>query len=95
MKLFGIPLRTPTHVELIAAAVMGTGLWVAAVGCLRFAAVDIDRADAGALLLVALWGCISVRLGIRIGEGHRHLLANLLVSAALLGIYQSAWAVVG
>lgn len=74
---------------------MGTGLWVAAVGCLRFAAVHIDRADAGALLLVALWECISVRLGIRIGDGHRHLLASLLVSAALLGLYQSAWAVAG
>jgi hypothetical protein len=95
MKLLGISLRRPTHLELIAAAVMGTGLWVAAVGCLRFAAIDIDRADAGALLLVALWGCISVRLGIRIGEGHRHLLANLLVSAALLGLYQGAWAAVG
>lgn len=95
MKLLGIPLRTPTHVELIAAAVMGSGLWVAAVGCLRFAGIEIDRVDAGALLLVALWGCLSVRLGIRIGEGHRHLLANLLVSAALLGLYQSAWAAVG
>lgn len=94
MKLLGIPLRAPTHTELVAAAVMGTGLWIAAVGCLRFAGIDIDRTDAGALLLVALWGCVSVRVGIRIGEGHRHLFANLLVSAALLGLYQSAWAVV-
>ena len=94
MKLLGIPLRTPTHTELLAAAVMGTGLWVAAIGCLRLAGVEIGRADAGAMLLVALWGCTSVRLGIRIGEGHRHLLANLLVSAALLGLYESARAVV-
>ena len=95
MKLLGIPIRMPTHAELLGAAVMGTGLWVAAVGCLRFAAVEIDPVDAGALLLVSLWGCVSVRLGIRIGEGHRHLVANLFVSAALLGFYQSAWLVVG
>lgn len=95
MKFLGIPLRTPNTAELTAAAVMGTGLWVAAVGLFRFAAVEIDRFDAGALLLVILWGCVSARLGIRIGNGHRHLLANLSVSAALLTAYQGAWAVAG
>lgn len=95
MKILGIPLRTPNASELTAAAVMGTGLWVAAVGMFRLAAIDIDRFDAGALLLVVLWGCISARLGIRIGDGHRHLVANLSVSAALLAMYQGAWAVAG
>lgn len=95
MKLLGIPLRTPNTTELTAAAVMGTGLWVAAMGVMRIAAVEIGPFDAGALLLVVLWGCISVRLGIRIGHGHRHLLANLFASALLLLLYQTAWAVAG
>jgi hypothetical protein len=34
-------------------------------------------------------------VGIHIGRGQRHLAANLLVSAALLGAYQAAWAAVG
>ena len=95
MKLLGIPLRTPNTTELTAAAVMGSGLWVAAIGLLRVAGIAIGPFDAGALLLVVLWGCISVRLGIRIGQGHRHLLANLLASAVLLSVYQTAWAVAG
>lgn len=95
MKLLGITLRTPNTTELTAAAIMGTGLWVAAVGTLRVAGIDIGPVDAGAMLLVVLWGCLSVRLGIRIGKDYRHLLANLLVSAALLGLYKSAWAIVG
>ena len=95
MKLFGISLRRPNTSELTAAAVMATGLWVAAVGLLQVAQVDIGRFDAGALLLVALWGCVSARLGIRIGQGHRHLVANLSVSAVLLLVYQGAWAVAG
>ena len=35
MKLFGISLRKPNFGELTAAAVMATGLWVAAIGLLR------------------------------------------------------------
>ncbi len=91
MKLFGISLRAPTATEATAAAVMGTGLWVAAIGLLRAAAVPIDPFDAGALLIVTSWGCISARLGIRIGAGQRHLLANLCTSGALLAVYSTAW----
>ena len=90
MKLLGIPLRRPGANELTAASIMAVGLWVAAIGLTRVALVAIDRSDAGALLLVLLWACISARLGIRVGMGGRHLAVNLLVSALLLGIYESA-----
>jgi hypothetical protein len=92
MNILGITLRKPNFSELTAAAVMGTGLWVAAIGLLRVLNVPIDRFDAGALLIVVLWGCASVRFGIRIGHGRSHLLANLVISGALLAVYQGAWA---
>jgi hypothetical protein len=92
MNILGITLRKPNFSELTAAAVMGTGLWVAAIGLLRVLNVPIDRFDAGALLIVVLWGCASVRFGIRIGQGRSHLLANLVISGALLAVYQGAWA---
>jgi hypothetical protein len=91
MRLFGIELRAPGSWELTAAVVLGTGLWVAAVGLLHAAQVEIGRFDAGALLVVALWACIAARMGIRVGQGHRHLLANVCMSAVLLGLYQGAW----
>lgn len=95
MNILGLPLRKPRFNELTAAVIMGAGLWVLAIGLLHVAGVDIGKADAGALLLVMLWGCISARVGLRIGLGSRHLAANLLVSAALLGVYQAAWAIAG
>jgi hypothetical protein len=95
MKLIGISLRRPNFSELTAAAVMATGLWLVVVGALLAFNVDIGKADAGALLVVAAWGSLSARLGIRVGHGHRHLLANVVVSAALLLIYQGAWAIAG
>jgi hypothetical protein len=94
VKIIGIPLRKPSFNELTAAVVMGAGLWIAVVGVLRtLLRVDLPTIDAGALLLVALWGCVSARLGLRVGDGSRHLLANLLVAAVLLALYQIAWAV--
>jgi hypothetical protein len=92
MKIFGISLRRPDFNAITAAAVMGVGLWVLAVGLMRLAGIELDAVNAGALLVVTLWGCISAHLGIRIGMGQRHLAANLLVSAVLLLIYQGAWA---
>jgi hypothetical protein len=92
MKLLGIDLRRPNFGELTAAAVMGVGLWVAAVGLALALRIPIDRFDAGAMLIVVLWGCFSVRLGIRIDKGQRHLAANMVVSGALLLVYQGAWA---
>jgi len=92
MKLIGIPLRRPGFNEITASTVMGVGLWLAIVGAMHYFHAELDRADAGALLLVVLWGSVCARVGIHIGQGHRHLAANLLVSAALLGVYQAAWA---
>ena len=94
MTLFGLTLRLPSSTEATGAAVMGTGLWVAAMGLFRAAAVTIAPYDAGALLIVILWGCFSARLGIRIGSGHRHLLANICISGALLLLYEGAWSAV-
>ncbi len=95
MKVLGIPLRKPTSGELTGAAVMAVGLWLAALGLLRLTAVEIGRADAGALLLVIAWGCVSARLGIRVDRGRRHLAANLLVSGALLACYHGSLAISG
>ena len=89
MKLLGIPLRRPSFNELTAAAVMGVGLWVAGVGLMKLLHLDLPVADAGAMLLVLVWACTSARLGIRIEQGHRHLMANLVVSASLLGLYET------
>jgi hypothetical protein len=88
MKLIGISLRKPSFGELTAAGVMATGLWMATVGVMRSVQFPLERADAGALLLVIVWACVAARMGIRIGMGQRHLAANLVVSAALLGLYQ-------
>lgn len=93
MKLIGIPLRRPNFGELTAAAILAVGLWIACLGLMRAASVDIARADAGALLVVVAWACLSTRLGIRVGAGQRHLAANLLVSGALLGVYEVVRAV--
>jgi hypothetical protein len=90
MKLIGVPLRRPGFNELTAAAVLGSGLWVLAVGLAHVARMDLSKGDAGALLLVMLWACVSARMGIRVGAGGRHLAANLLVSGALLACYELA-----
>ena len=95
MKLIGIPLRKPGFAEVTAAAVMAVGLWAAAVGLLLASQVALERTDAGALLLVLAWGCLSTRMGIRVGENWRHLLANLLGCALLLGVYQIALLLAG
>ena len=92
MKIIGIPLRKPSGDELTASVVMGVGLWVLAVGAARLLGLELGAADAGAVLVVMLWGSVSARLGIRIDQGRRHLLANVLVSAVLLAVYQGAWA---
>ena len=94
MTFFGIALRKPSFNEVTAATVMAVGLWVAAVGIAHASGHDIDHIDAGALLVVSLWGCVGARLGLRLGQGRRHLVANLGVSALLLGLYQGAIAFV-
>ncbi|HZF80547.1 MAG TPA: hypothetical protein VEZ89_12235, partial [Rubrivivax sp.] len=69
-----------------------TGLFIAALGLMRSLNMPIDHVEAGALLLVVVWGCISVRLGIQIDKGRHHMAANVMVSALLLGAYKGAWA---
>ena len=90
MKFIGVSLRRPGFNELTAAAVMGSGLWVLAVGVAHIARMELTKGDAGALLLVMLWACVSARMGIRVGAGGRHLAANLVVSGVLLGVYELA-----
>jgi hypothetical protein len=92
MQLLGIPLRKPSFNEVTAATVMGVGLWLALVAVLLVSGHGLSKMEAGAALLVVLWGCLGVRFGIRIDHGSRHLLANLAVSAGLLAAYQGAWA---
>jgi hypothetical protein len=93
MKILGIPLRKPSSTELTASLVLAAGLWLASVGLLRTLDEDLSRFDAGALLLVITWSCFGARLGIRVGTGHRHLMANLLVSGGLLLVYYLGWSI--
>ena len=92
MKLFGIELRRPSFNEFTAATVMAVGLWIAAIGLAHASDHGLDAGDAGALLVVSLWGCVGARLGLRLSQGGRHLVANVGVSALLLGLYQGALA---
>lgn len=92
MKVLGIALRRPSFNELTSAAVLAVGLWVALLGLARSAGVALTAVDAGAALLVLAWSCAAVQIGIHVGRGRRHLVANLVVSALLLGAYQGAWA---
>jgi len=94
MTLFGITLRKATFNEITAAAVMGTGLWLAGLGFAQASGHGLDIRDAGALLLVTAWACIAVRLGLGIDQGKRHLLVNIGVIAVLLGAYDGALAFV-
>ncbi len=89
MNIIGIPLRKPSFSEVTAAAVLATGLWLSCLAlAVRFGS-GLERADAGAALLVIFWGCVCVRLGIRVDQGLRHLALNLACCALLVGAYQA------
>jgi hypothetical protein len=90
MMLFGIQLRRPTFNEVTAATVMAVGLWVAVIGLAQVSGHALQARDAGALLVVSIWGCIGARLGVGVGKGGRHLAAHVGVNAVLLAIYQGA-----
>ncbi|MEO8835784.1 MAG: hypothetical protein ABI364_03505 [Caldimonas sp.] len=90
MTFFGIELRKPSFNEITAATIMAVGLWVAGVGLTRALGEPLGAGDAGALLIVAVWGCVGTRLGLKIGQGGRHLAANIGISAMLLAVYQGA-----
>ncbi|MEO7114743.1 MAG: hypothetical protein ABIZ18_02670 [Caldimonas sp.] len=94
MKLFGIELRKPSFNEFTSATVMGVGLWVAAIGCAYASGHALDAGEAGALLMMCVWGCVGTRLGLDMGRSGRHVVAHIGVSALLLGLYQGALALV-
>lgn len=93
MTLFGIPLRRPSYAQFTSAVILGVGLWAALLGVLHVNGVALTRVDAACALIVVLWSCIAVQLGIHVGRGARHLALNVAVSALLLGAMQAgAWA---
>jgi hypothetical protein len=95
MTFLGIELRRPSFNEVTAATVMAVGLWVAVIGLAKVNGHALQSHDAGAVLVVAVWGCIGVRLGFGVGQGGRPLAAHLGVSAMLLGLYQGALVLAG
>ena len=76
MTFFGIELRRPSFNEITAATVMAIGLWVAAVGVAHASGHGLEAGDAGALLVVSLWGCVGARLLIIL---HSHVKPRPLV----------------
>jgi hypothetical protein len=92
MTLFGISLRKPTFNEITAATVMGVGLWIACLGLMKASGRPMDLMEAGAALLMMIWACLGVRMGINVAAGVRHVVANAFICATLLLAYQGAWA---
>jgi hypothetical protein len=94
-QLFGISARCPTFGEFTAASVLACGLWLATCGLMFRLDALPDRFNAGALLLMLEWTCVSIRIGIRPQLGGRHVLVNLAGCAALLGAYGSVFEMLG
>lgn len=88
MQVVGISLRKPAFNEVTASTIMASGLWVALVGLLQAGGHPLERPEAATLLLVMLWGCLSVRLGIDMAAGWRHRFVHLAVCGVLLGLLQ-------
>ncbi|HEV7914653.1 MAG TPA: hypothetical protein VGP22_12890 [Albitalea sp.] len=95
MKILGIELSKPSFNEVTASAVMAAGLWLAIVALWQVSAQPMDRIEAGAALLVIFWGCVGVRMGIRLDKGVRHLAVNLLFGAAILMVYHGVMVLFG
>jgi len=91
MRLFGIPTRVPSFNEITAASVLAVGLWLAACGLMFRMGQTPDAFSAGALLLIVEWACVAVAIGIRPDQGARHMVANIAVSALLVGVYAQVW----
>jgi len=86
VKSLGISLRKPALAGLRVASVLAVVLWAAAMAVLLAGHVELGGAGAVALLLALAW----TGLGMRLGQGRHHLLANLLGCTLLLGVYQLA-----
>jgi hypothetical protein len=84
-------LRKPTLNEFTAASVLAVGLWLLALGLAHRFGAGLQAFDAGALLLVVEWGCVAARAGVRPDRGARHVVANVAVSALLVGLYAVTW----
>ncbi len=84
MNFFGITLRRPSYAQLTSAVILAVGLWLLLLGVLRASGQAIGPLDAASALAVIAWSCVAVPLGIRIGDGARHLAANLAGAAMLL-----------
>jgi hypothetical protein len=95
MNFLGITLRRPRFSELTAAAVMAAGLWLLALAGLRALQMPLDRAEAGALLLMVAWGSMSVRFGLRMDQSQRHAVLNVAGAALLMALYQGALTLAG
>ena len=93
MKVLGISLRKPSFGEFTAAAVMGIGCGIAAIGLAKASGHGLSAVDAGALLVVCVWATVGVRLGVRLDQGPRHLAVYGAVAAVLLGFYEGALAI--
>ena len=94
MKILGIELSKPSFNEVTASAVMAAGLWLACVALWRVSDQPMDRIEAGGALLIIFWGCVGVRMGIRLDRGLRHVAANLLCGGVILGVYQAIVSIV-
>lgn len=93
MTLFGIRLQRPSFAQFTSSVILGVGLWAALLGLLQASGQDLTRVDAACALVVVLWSCVAVQIGIHVGRGPRHLALNVAVSALLLGALQAgAWA---
>ena len=91
LTLFGIALRVPSLNEFTAASALAVGLWLLILGLAYRFGAGLVAFDAGALLLVVEWGCVAARAGVRPDRGARHVIANLAVSALLIGVYAASW----
>lgn len=94
MKFFDIELHKPSFNEFTAATVMAVGLWIAAIGFAYAGGHALDAGEAGALLVMCVWGCVGTRLGLDMGRNGRHVAIHVGVSALLLGLYQGALSLV-
>ena len=92
MQVLGIALKAPSFNQITAATVFGVGLWIACLGVLSATGHALGPQQAGAALLVFVWGALGAQIGVHIGKGTRHLVANVLVSGVLLALYEAAWA---
>jgi hypothetical protein len=90
-SLFGIALRRPSFNDFTSASVLAVGLWLLTAGLLSRLGSPLDAYNAGASLLVIEWACVAAQVGVRPNLGARHMLANLAVSALLVGAYAASW----